>query len=158
MSELQRRRAVEANTTHGLSHTHEYATWARIKDRCYNPKNIGFHRYGGRGITMCEAWARSFLAFYADMGPRPSGASLDRIDNNRGYEPGNCRWATPTEQANNRRSNRVLQCRGQSRTIAEWSRVSGVSEDVIFQRITKLAWPHDEAIFSPVRRLTRGRC
>lgn len=147
---------VAAATTHGMSGTPEYDAWARMKHRCLNRANKNFDRYGGRGISVCPTWRTSFAAFYRDMGPRPHGTSLDRIDNEKGYEPGNCRWATPTEQANNRRSNRIVCCRGEARSIAEWSRRSGVSEDVIQQRLVKLAWAPEPAIFTPARRCERG--
>jgi hypothetical protein len=79
-----------------------YAAWRGMKDRCLNPKDKGFPRYGGRGITVSRAWRDSFTTFLADMGECPDGLSIERIDNDRGYEKGNCKWATPKEQANNR--------------------------------------------------------
>jgi hypothetical protein len=88
-----------------MSGTREYRAWAGAKDRCFNPESNVFEYYGGRGITMCEQWASSFKAFYADMGPRPDGPfSLDRIDLNGNYEPGNCRWADLETQMGNRRN------------------------------------------------------
>ena len=83
----------------------EYTIWAGMKDRCYRPRNHKYPRYGGRGISVCDRWRDSFEAFLADMGRRPSrGHSIDRINNDGNYEPGNCRWATAIEQVHNRGS------------------------------------------------------
>jgi hypothetical protein len=92
------------NVTHGLSNLPEYKTWCGMKDRCHNPKNKFFDIYGGRGIEVCAEWRDDFAAFFAHIGPKPSPRlSVDRIDVDRGYEPGNVRWATASMQSRNRR-------------------------------------------------------
>ena len=90
-------------TTHGLCQSPEYKTWSSMIQRCHNPKTRSFRHYGGLGISVCDRWRKSFLHFLSDMGARPKGTTLDRIDSKANYEPGNVRWATDSEQSRNRR-------------------------------------------------------
>lgn len=100
--------------TDGGRPTGTWWSWIGMRARCTNPNHIGWPNYGGRGIVVCDSWRNSFLQFLADMGPRPSGTTLDRIDVNGNYEPGNCRWATPDQQARNKRPRRAQRPAGAS--------------------------------------------
>lgn len=138
-----------------MTRSPEYRTWAKMRRRCTVPGEPGYDRYGGRGIAVCERWAGSdsFPAFLADMGPRPSlQHSIERIDNDGDYTPENCRWATKTEQARNRRSSRLLTINGKTCTVAEWAEVSGTTQYNIIQRLNVLGWSPEDAVFKPVRR------
>ena len=126
-----RREAVGDKTrTHGYSCTPTYASWCDAKKRCYSPQNKRFAEYGARGISMCDAWKNSFEAFLRDMGERPMAMTLERKDVNKGYEPGNCIWATRTQQAQNTRAN-----------VATWEKVRSMrkrrSEGATYSQLSK---------------------
>lgn len=129
-----------------------YRTWANMIQRCHNPKNTGFDDYGGRGITVCRRWQKSFVSFLEDMGPKPSAAhSIERKNNNRGYEPGNCRWATRPEQARNKRNNLLITIRGETRCFAEWCEHFGIKQGAAYTRLL-LGWDAERAFTQPTRK------
>jgi hypothetical protein len=136
----------------GRSRTPEYAIWNSMRERCGNPKHKSFADYGGRGIQVCERW-HSFENFITDMGPRPSEQhSLDRYPNNDGnYEPGNCRWATSSEQFNNRRSCRVVTYRHAQMTLKEACDLAGTNYNTVHHRIQS-GWEVTAAIDTPIRK------
>lgn len=116
--------------------TLEYSTWKRIKRRCYNVNDKDYPDYGGNGIGVCDEWRNDFSAFLRDMGRKPSAAhSIDRIDNSRGYEPGNCRWATPTEQVRNRSNAVRITFNGETLSVAQWAERIGVRYSTLAARL-----------------------
>jgi hypothetical protein len=132
---------------HGMAASPLYRTWNSMVQRCTNPNNTHYASYGERGIGVCDRW-RDFANFYADMGDQPKGMTIDRTDNNRGYEPGNCRWVTRKVQGNNRRTNVVLPFRGEKRTIAEWAEVTGLGKSCLNNRLAK-GWSPEKALSTP---------
>ena len=119
---------------HGMWRSPEFKVWSSMLYRCHNTRSRAYNDYGGRGITVCDSWRRSFANFYRDMEPRPTGPkrySIERINNNLGYSPENCKWATFKEQSRNRRDNVVMEGFGQIRVLLDWSTELGISYDVI---------------------------
>jgi hypothetical protein len=126
-----------------------YITWRALKERCYFKKHKSFHNYGGRGIKIHSAWKSSYRAFALDVGPRPSPKhSIDRIDTNKDYAPGNVRWATAKEQANNTRKNVWLQWKGESITLTQLAELEQVSYNILHRRIRKYQMNPEEAVAS----------
>ena len=142
---------TQRNQTHGMAHLPEYATWTRMIDRCTNPKNPKYANYGGRGITICEAWRTSFPAFYADIGPRPSPEySLERIDNNGNYLPTNTVWATQQTQARNKRTTHMLTHKGTTQSLIAWAEELPIHHRLIRRRVN-LGWSDERALTTPPR-------
>lgn len=131
-------------TTHGMRDTPEYEIWASMRSRCTNPNVRVFKNYGGRGISVCERW-NSFQNFYADMGQRPIGMTIDRIDNDQGYSKENCRWASLEQQQNNTRRNRFLTHNSKTMTLQQWAREIGIPRERIKHRLN-LGWPIEFAL------------
>ena len=123
-----------------------YSTWANMKQRCTNPKLKHYKNYGGRGIRVCKRWMESFAYFLADMGEKPSPEhSLERLDNNGGYNPDNCRWATRAEQSKNKRNNFLLTYNGQTKTISGWAKSLGIDRMTLKGRLRR-GWPLERAL------------
>lgn len=136
-----------ASAKHGMAGTREYKAWAGMVQRCTNPKNAKWPRYGGRGITVCERWL-SFENFRADMGARPEGMTIDRKNNGGNYEPGNCRWATQKQQGNNRGNNRHVVVGGRTMTVSEAARSAGLNLSTLRGRL-RSGWPIERATAQP---------
>ena len=141
----------DRSRTHGQSRGSKvYGIWKSMRQRCSNEKNQAYERYGGRGIFVCERW-HDFSNFFADMGNPPDGKTLERIDNNNGYSPENCKWATMAEQALNTRSNNWIIIDGIKKTLSQWSLASGISRLTIYARL-KYGWDYKKAVFHPLRK------
>lgn len=138
------------NRTHGKYGTTVYHVWNGMIQRCYNPNGKSYKRYGGRGITVCDRWKKSFENFYSDMGDPSAGLTLERRDNNLGYSPENCLWASRTAQARNRRSNRLITHSGMTMCVAAWEEHLGLTPSIIIQRLDVLGWSVERAITEPV--------
>jgi hypothetical protein len=137
---------------HGKSQTRVYKIWCKMKERCSNPKDIGFKDYGGRGVTVCDAWRTSFPQFLADMGNPPTKHhSIDRINNALGYSKDNCKWSDGLEQGRNKRNNVILACGGKSQTLSDWSREIKISVGTLWMRI-KRGWNDARIVTTPLRQ------
>ena len=146
--------------THGLTrvgqHHPLHTVWCQMRARCQDRSHPVYHRYGGRGITVCERW-EDFACFVADMGERPSPEmTIDRIDNEGPYSPENCRWADRTTQARNRRSTRRYEFDGYCLTLEEWSERTGIRAKLLHARLHTLGWSLQKTLTTPTRRCIRG--
>lgn len=137
---------------HGKAGTRIYNIWARMKQRCHNSNYWQYKNYGGRGIVVCDRWRSSFEAFTLDVGERPSPLhTIDRIDNDGNYEPGNVRWATRKEQNRNRRSNLVIEWNGEKRPLVEWAEILGFSYGALVLRLGHYKWSVERAFTQKMR-------
>lgn len=135
---LSRETSRDRNLVHGYSGTRVYRIWSHIKSRCYEPTNVGYELYGGRGVKVCQRWMESFAAFLEDMGDPPTDKhSIDRINSDGDYTPENCRWATSTQQNRNRRNNRVITYLDKTQTLEEWAAELGIDSRRVGWRLTK---------------------
>jgi len=142
-----------SSTIHGHasdgSESPTYRSWHSMINRCTNKNAVDYHRYGGRGISVCKRWI-DFTKFLEDMGVRPDGKTLDRFPDNEGnYSPDNCRWATPKQQTANRKCAHKLEAEGKTQTIGEWATEKGLPYIQLHRRLSK-GWPVDRALNKPL--------
>jgi len=125
-----------------------YQTWRSMLQRCRNVNTPKNRHYVGRGISVCDRWKNDFYAFSADMGPKPEGASIERINNDGNYEPGNCKWATTKEQTRNYRRNVKITYQGRTQCVTDWAAELGLNSQRIFERLAR-GWPVEAALTIP---------
>lgn len=149
---------IESAQTHGLSKTRIYRIYAGMKSRCYNENDTAYKNYGARGITICNEWIDDFVSFYnwAVKNGYSDELSIDRINVNGNYEPNNCRWITQKMQARNKRNNLMIEYRGKTKALVEWSEELGISYDILNDRITALGWDVEKAFEKPIKNMHRG--
>jgi hypothetical protein len=150
--------ATIKQTTHGKSKTKEYAIWRGMRERCNTTTHFAYKRYGGRGISVCPQWdhPQGFQQFIADMGRRPPECvSIDRINNDGNYEPGNCRWATRKEQQRNTNYNRMLTAFGTTKCLAEWLEEYPMPYNTLYNRLER-GWTGEKALTQP-RKVSRSK-
>ena len=154
---LTKETARERNRTHGGRHTRLYSVWAHMKERCNNSNSISYPNYGGRGIAVCDEWQQDFSVFrdWAICHGYTDELEIDRIDNDGGYCPENCRWATKRAQSYNRRSNRYLEYNGKRQTIKEWALEIGISPKVLYDRV-KSGWDVERVLTEPKKGEAHG--
>jgi len=146
-----RAKIIAAATKHGRTSTTEWSIWHGIRKRCLCVTDQVYHRYGGRGIGLCQEWTDSFESFLRDMGPRPSMQhTVDRIDNDKGYSPENCRWALWKQQQRNRRTNHIWEYNGKRLCITEWAELTGVRKDTLRRRVVVYKWSIERALTTPL--------
>lgn len=138
---------IETITTHGMSRTRLSQIWRDMKQRCQNVNNASYESYGGRGIAVCDEW-QEFVPFYnwAVANGYNDTLTIDRIDNDKGYSPDNCRWATQKEQANNRHSNNLITFMGETLTLTQWSEKTGMGCQTLYERIFIRGWSIEKAL------------
>lgn len=138
----------------GRGRTRLYRIWIDIKRRCQDPRHLNYLKYGARGIGVCQEWSISFDSFrewsvchgYSDQ------MTIDRIDNEKGYSPENCRWVTMRVQCNNKRNNNLIEFKGKVHTLSQWAEITGINRSTISRRICKLGWPVERALTEPVKK------
>lgn len=143
--------AKELTKSHGMTRTPTYFAWANMRNRCYRPEVRGFARYGGKGITVCDRWRFSFTNFLADMGERPDGHQLDRIDPTGNYSPDNCRWVDLETQANNKTRIKHVTLGDRTMSVSQWCRELGLPQRTIRARIYEAGWDPVKALRTPIR-------
>ena len=153
---LKKEKLIERNTRHRDTSTRLYAIWAGIISRCHNPNRQKAKRdYQDRGIIVCKEW-HDFQCFkkWSLANGYEESLTIDRIDNNRNYEPSNCRWATAKVQGNNKRNNRNITYKGETHTIAQWSEIIGIKYGTLYHRLLKFGWPLETALTTlPYKRM-----
>ena len=129
-----------------------YKSWYGMKTRCYNPRQRQYKDYGGRGIKVCDRWLHSFENFLEDMGERPPGTTLERMDNDGDYCPENCKRATRVEQGNNTRTNKWITYEGETLTLHQWSTRLGINPGTLYSRLRSPGWSVEKAFTKPIGR------
>jgi hypothetical protein len=134
-----------------------YCVWSNMINRCHNEKVPGYKGYGAKGIVVCDRWRKSYRNFRKDMGLKPVGYSIDRIDNDKGYSKENCRWATTKEQSRNRGNNLLVEAFGRKQILADWSKETGISYSALYRRLQHGVLPEIALSKNRIGRYAKNR-
>lgn len=154
MSDTRKHSCFCTKITHGQTGTPTFQCWSAMINRCTNKSDIGYRRYGGRGIAVCDRWLNSFSNFLSDMGEKPEGLSLDRINNDGDYEPANCRWADSKTQSRNRAGLRSITYDGETKLVSEWAEEIGIRNRTLKSRLDA-GWSVERALGQPLQNQGR---
>ena len=156
---LRIEKTKERRTKHGLRNTRLYRIWANIKVRCYNPKKDNYSYYGKEGIAMCQEWLNNFENFYkwSIENGYQSNLTIDRINNQGNYEPSNCRWVTAKQQQNNKNNNHLIEYKGETHTLTEWSEMLNINCRTLHKRLVYLNWSIEKALNTPTRKIRKEK-
>lgn len=155
---LVKKKARTRKGAHGQRNSRIYTIWNNMKLRCYNKNQNNYFNYGGRGIKICDEWKNDFTTFYnwAIENGYSDELSIERINNDGDYEPSNCKWANLHEQARNKRNNRFLEHDGKKMIAPDWSKVTGIPEKIIYDRMTK-GWDDERVLTQPIGKSTKSK-
>jgi hypothetical protein len=150
---LKLEQLMERTAKHNLSSHVLYDVWKAMKQRCFNHFNPAYKYYGGRGITVCKQWRDDFMSFYNDMNVSyKKDLTIERINNNKEYSKENCKWATTTEQSRNKRNNRFITYKGESKILTDWAEYLNIKKSVLTNRLNKYSWSIEKAFETPARK------
>lgn len=156
---LKKEKISNLNYKHGMEKSRLYHIWQGVKRRCLNSNEIGYKDYGAKGITICDEWKNNssiFIEWALNNGYNDS-LTIDRIDNTKGYNPENCRWSTPAQQARNTKTNHLITYNNKTYCIAEWAEILGFSYNTLYNRINKYKWTIEKAFTTPQRKRTGNK-
>lgn len=158
LTKMKRGKDGKIKSTHEMTATPTWNSWRMMRRRCYEKTLFAYCFYGGKGISVCERWRESFENFLSDMGERPDGLTLDRIDSSGNYEPSNCRWSTAKVQGNNKSSTKFITFNGETLCVNDWANRLDMTVQSLWYRLYKYHWSIEDALTTPIKSKRISEC